>query len=216
LNGGYTRRFAMIKKTGDEFMDLLEKELLDAGVPIKNGLDGKPMNPTSVIVNYGISSKPFMNIILKFAPKLDMRNKTWIARCLSEKGNKQAVPFLLSIFNDYNGGKIDLWAVGNALYIIDDKASYPTIIEICKNPKFGTARQMLMGTLARTKSPEAYKVLIDCLNDKTVRGHAIEGLGRLGYLDAIPILEGLDVEKGLYEYKARETALKKLKKDGKV
>ncbi|CAH2717478.1 hypothetical protein BACCIP111895_04692 [Neobacillus rhizosphaerae] len=202
----------MLKKTGDEFMDLLEIELLDAGVPIKNGLDGTPMNPTSVLVNYEVSVKPFVNIILKYAPKLEMSKKTWIARCLSEKGNKQAVPFLLSIFNDYYGEKIDLWGVGNALYVIDDKSSYPTIIEICKNPKFGSARQMLMGTLAKAKSPEAYKVLIDCLDDKTVRGHAIEGLGRFGSVDAIPVLENLNVEKGLYEFKAREAALKRLTK----
>lgn len=202
----------MIKKTGDEMMDLMEKELLDAGVPIRNGLDGTPMNPTSVIVNYGISSKPFLNIILKYASTLEMRQKNWLARCLTEKGNKQAVPFLLSIFKDYNGEKMDLWAVGNALYIIDDKTSYPKIIEICKDPKYGTARQMLMGTLAKTKSPEAYKVLIDCLDDKTVRGHAIEGLGRFGCVKEIPILESLNVKRGKYEYKARETALKKLKR----
>jgi HEAT repeat protein len=202
----------MIKKSGNVFWDLLEKELLEAGVPIKNGLDDTPMNPTSVLVNYGISSKPFINIILKYAPKLEIRHKTWIARCLSEKGLKQAVPFLLSIFDDYNGEKIDLWGVGNALYIIDDKASYPAIIEICKNPQFGSARQMLMGTLARMKSPDAYKVLIDCIDDKTVRGHAIEGLGRFGCLDAITVLENLKVEKGLYEYRAKETALKRLRR----
>ncbi|MDQ0201951.1 HEAT repeat domain-containing protein [Neobacillus ginsengisoli] len=69
-----------------------------------------------------------------------------------------------------------------------------------------------MGTLARTKSIEAYKVLIECLNDKTVRGHAIEGLGKLGCVDVIPVLESLNVEKGLYEYKARETALKRLRR----
>ena len=201
----------MIKKTGDEYLDVLEKELLDAGVPIKNGLDGLPMNPTTVLVNCGISVKPFVNIILKYAPKLEIRKKTWIARCLTEKGNKQAVPFLLSIFDDYNEEKIDLWAVGNALYIIDDKGSYPAIIEICKKSKFGKARQMLMGTLSRAKSPEAYKVLIDCLNDKTVRGHAIEGLGRFGSVEAIPVLENLNVEKRLYEYKAKETALKRLR-----
>lgn len=43
-----------VKKSGIEFMDLLEKELLEAGVPIKYGLDGKPMNPSSVLVNYSI------------------------------------------------------------------------------------------------------------------------------------------------------------------
>jgi HEAT repeat protein len=150
--------------------------------------------------------------LLEYAPKLELADKTWIARILSEKGLKKAVPFLLSIFEDYNGENIDLWAVGNALYIIDNKVSYPAIIEICKNRKFGIARQRLMESLARMKTPEAYRVLIDCLDDETVHGHAIEALGRFGNIDAIPILESLMVTKGLYEYKARETAIKRLKR----
>ena len=86
-----------LKKTGNEFMDLMEEELLEAGVPIKIGLDGKPMNPSSILDNHSISAKPYMHIILKYASNLEITDKTWIARILSEKGLKQAVPFLLSI-----------------------------------------------------------------------------------------------------------------------
>ncbi|MFD1735989.1 hypothetical protein ACFSCX_05370 [Bacillus salitolerans] len=59
----------MIKKTGNEYSDLLEQELLEAGVPMLNGLDGKPMNPTNVLVNHSISAKPFINILLNYAQR---------------------------------------------------------------------------------------------------------------------------------------------------
>lgn len=104
------------------------------------------------------------------------------------------------------------WAVGNALYVIDDRASYPPILEICKNKKYGSGTQMLMGTLARMKTPGDFQVLVDCLGDEHLRGHAIEGLGRLGDIGAIPILESLDVRKGLYEFKAKNTALRRLQR----
>ncbi|MFB5193042.1 hypothetical protein [Alicyclobacillus fastidiosus] len=105
---------------------------------------------------------------------MDLHDKCWVARTLAEKNLKEAVPFLLSIFYDWNGEPWDLWAVGNALYVIDDKASYSPILEICKNKKYGSGTQMLMGTLARMKTPEAFQVLVDCLGDEHLRGHAIE------------------------------------------
>jgi hypothetical protein len=74
-----------------------------------------------------------------------------------------------------------------------------------------------MGTLARMKTMEAYEVILASLNDYTVRGHAIEAVRRFGDTTAIPILEALEVKKGLYEYKAKNTALgrlyRKLNKD---
>ncbi|NIK80455.1 hypothetical protein FHS15_005645 [Paenibacillus castaneae] len=200
----------MIKKTGNVTWDMLEEELNQAGVPISTAIDNTLLNPTDVLVMHRISAKPYIDILLKYAPKLELSNKTWIARIVSEKGLKQAVPFLISIFEDYKGENIDLWAVGNALYVIDDRASYSAILELCKNPRYGIARQMLMGTLAKMKTKEAYEVLIDCFNDETVRGHAIEAIGKFGDIRAIPLLEKLEVKKGLYEYKARETAIKRL------
>lgn len=97
------------------------------------------------------------------------------------------------------------------MYAIDDKASYPVILDICKEKKYGVNRQMLMGTLVKMRTPEAFEVLVDSLDDDTLRGHAIEGLGRFGDVKAIPILESLDVKKWLYESKAKNTAMRKLR-----
>ncbi|MEO0527944.1 MAG: HEAT repeat domain-containing protein [Bacteroidota bacterium] len=113
--------------------------------------------------------------------------------------------------NDYS--ELFLWAVGNALCEIDDKESYTQIIEICNNSALGISRQMLfLKTLPKIKNPKAHEVLLEGLTDKNVRGHALDGLGKLGNTAAIGTIEKIEVEKGKYEFKAKERALKKLKK----
>ncbi|MCH2192735.1 HEAT repeat domain-containing protein [Kordia sp.] len=69
---------------------------------------------------------------------------------------------------------------------------------------------MLLSILGRSKDKEAYKVLIDCLSDDQLKGHAIAALGQFGNVAAIEILEKIKVEKGKYEFKAKLTALKRL------
>lgn len=189
------------------------RRLLEAGLSEEDVLKQvKPLDPINALVSGGVSAKPYIDIILRHAKEMDLDGKCWIARVVTEKGFKEAVPFLLSIFHDWNGERCDLWAVGNALYVIDDKASYPAISELCKNKKYRNARKMLMGTLARMRTPEAFQTLVDCLDDDDVRGHAIEALGRFGDVEAIPILEATEVKKGLYEFKAKNTALRRLRR----
>ena len=196
-------------------IDKLNNALAKAGAPTNYkhfNWDKDPMSPIDALVNGPFNREPFFQIVLDYAPKLEPGDKSYVARILSKKGNYEAVPFLLSLFRNYTVSELDLWAVGNALYIIDDKSSYEAVLEICKDKTKGIARQMLMRTLARMKSAEAYQVLIDSLNDHTIKAHAIEALGRFGDTSAIPILEDLEVKKGLYEYRARITALNRLKR----
>ena len=67
-----------------------------------------------------------------------------------------------------------------------------------------------MSLLATIRTEEAYKVLLECLEQSSVRGHAIAALRRFGRTDAIRILEALPVERGKYEYRAKQSALKAL------
>lgn len=194
-------------------LSILESELEKAGAPrVWSEISKILMSPLTTMVNCGISSRPYLDIILKFAPKLDMSDKAWVARALTEKGLKKAVPFLLSIYYEYEGEKIDLWAVGNALSVINDKTSYAAVLELCKDPKYGSARQMLIGLLAKMRTEESYNVLIESLTDSTIRAHAIEALGLFGNIKAIEVLEQLNVTKGFYEYRAKTTALERLNK----
>ncbi|ASV29895.1 HEAT repeat domain-containing protein [Maribacter cobaltidurans] len=171
---------------------------------------GEVLRPIDRLVNSKMSSKPYVDILIKYLDKLNGNEAEMVIRALTEKGNQKAVPTLINLFKREKGE--NLWIVGNALYVIDDKNSYTEILDICRNKSFGIARQMLMGTLARIKSDEAYDVLINCLSDASVKGHAIEGLGRFGNPEAIKILEKIDVEKGKYEYKAKNNAIRKLKR----
>ena len=190
----------------------LNRELADAGASTDYIHLGTLLSPLDALVNGSFSSKPYLNILIKYLAIDDSNTKEFIARALTEKGNREASRPLLKLFSDPSMSEDNLWAVGNALYVIDDKNTYPEIVELCRKRSLGSSRQMLLGTLARAKSEEAYQVLIDCLDDAAVRGHAIEALGRFGNPRAIEVLENLEVKKGLYEYKAKQTALKRLHK----
>jgi len=134
-----------------------------------------------------------------------------VVRALTEKRNKKASTHLLDIFKNKDGlNELVLWAVGNALYVIDDKSTYPEIIELCKNKTLGMGRARLIGILARARSEEAFNILVDSLEDTKVKGEAIEALGRFGDPRAIEILENTEVEKDKYEFRAKKTALKRL------
>ncbi|MEO2036474.1 MAG: HEAT repeat domain-containing protein [Planctomycetaceae bacterium] len=177
-----------------------------------------PARSVNAIVNERIDASPVVDILLEFGPQLIIANEIeMVARCLRrpKKVFRKAVPWLLSLFHEYpqNGLESQLWAVGDSIFTINDKNFYPDVIELCRQGvKYTSSRQMLMGTLARAKTDAAYDVLIECLDDPTVFGHAIEGLGRLGRTEAIPILEALPVRKGYYEAKAKETALRRLRR----
>lgn len=60
------------------------------------------------IINFGLTAKLYVHIILSHARTTDLHDKCWVARTLAEKNLKEAVPFLLSIFYDWNGEPWDL------------------------------------------------------------------------------------------------------------
>ncbi len=190
----------------------LNLELRDHGVPAYQFFQEEGL-PIDTLVNRKISSKPYIEILLRYFPIVQENEKEMIVRALSEKGLNKAVPLLIEIFkNSMEYSELFLWTVSNALSIIDDKESYPEVIQLCKNTELGISRQLLFSKmLPKMKDKKAYEVLLTGLADKNVRGHALEGLGKLGDSSAITEIEKTKVEKGKYEYKAKEKAMKKLK-----
>ena len=199
----------------------LNRALVKAGLPTKAMQRVKGFNlelecPIDILVNAGVNAAPFADVLLEFAKKLTIPNEIdMVVRCMTQpKGFHQAVPWLFSLFKGYprNGlTESHLWTVGSAIYTIDAKDSYSKVISICRAKKYGGGRQLLMGTLSRAKTNETYNVLLKCLDDPSIRAHAIEALGRFGRTDAIHILERLAVRKGLFEFKAKETAMRRLR-----
>lgn len=200
----------------------LKRAFVKAGLPEKATKMVKrcriPIDdPVEILVNMPVDAAPYADILLKYAQRLtDPKEIQFVARTMMQKqGFRHAVPWLLSLFENYPGNglnKSDLWAIGYAIYTIDNEDQYSDVIKLCKKKKYGRGRQMLMGTLARSKRKAAYDLLLKLLHDPWLRGHAIEAVGRFGNPDAIPLLERLEVKKGLYEYKAKQTALRRLRR----
>lgn len=189
----------------------LNKELREAGVP-DFVIMGEVKEPIDTLVNTNTSSYPYIEILAKYLSRLSGNSQEMVVRALSEKKNKKVAPNLLSLFLKRDGlTEHHLWAVGNALYVIDDKRTYPEIINLCKDKSLGKGRAKLLGILARIRSEEAFNILVDNLSDPEVRGDAIEALGRFGDARAIEIIESISVDKREYEFKAQATALKRLK-----
>jgi len=187
----------------------LNKDLFNLGVPNNENV-GIIGNSIDTLVNTKLSSKPYIDILIEYLPNLDGNELEMVIRAISEKGNRKASPYLIELFKNSKINNSVRWTVGNALNIIDDPDTYPEIIQICKNNTYGWARQMLFITLARIKTEESYNLLISSLKEPLVKGQIIEALGKFGNPEAIPILEKTSVEKGKYEYKAKQTALRRL------
>ncbi len=195
-------------------MDLanqLNNELTKAGARTESSSFGTTLTPIETLVNRPVSARPYVDILLKYLLNTDNRTKEFIAIALTEKGLSPASKALLEMFkHDPTLEEPQRWIVGRALYTIDDPDSYSEILKICMERKYRSSRAMLMHTLAKIKTEEAFNVLIASLNDPTVRGDALEALGELGDPRAIPYIEATEVREGLKEFEAKKIALEKL------
>ncbi len=190
----------------------LNRELSNSGLPkyVEMGEEGDPID---TLVNTKTSSKPYLSILLKYIPLLEGNEKEMVVRALSEKACSEAVPHLLEIMRrPDNYPELLLWAVGNALSIIDDKESYSEIIELCRDTRLGLARQMLLEILVKIKSEEVFSILVDGATDPSMQLHAIISLGKYGDQRGIMTLKQIDTQSNKQLEKAISKALNRLKK----
>ena len=196
----------------------LTNDLLMAGAPSTysrnvKGAQLTSTDPVSILVNCPVSARPYEEILLRHAPNLQGNELEMVVRSLCEKGMKEAGPFFVSLFESpVSPGDGVLWAAALGLVAVKDKRTFPGVIRICRQRRFDVDRTLLMGLLATIRTDETYELLICCLNQEDVRGHAIAALGRFGRPDAIPFIEAIDVVKGKYEQRAKASALKALRR----
>jgi hypothetical protein len=161
--------------------------------------------------------------LLRWLPKIDDPNvKESVVRCLSVPwvGNKATAelieefkkyaPILPKPTNPWVGNQLReipeeekklgpyfslAWAIGNALSIVDVKGYENQVVELCRNPKYGTARQMVVLGLGRLRSSDAEEAALDLLNDEQVQMHAIGALGKMKSKRALFQLEKLVADK---------------------
>lgn len=102
------------------------------------------------------------------------------------------------------------WAMGNALSIVDVKGFEKEIIELCRNPKYGAARQMLVLGLGRFRSSDAEETALNLLNDEQVNLHAIDALAKMKSKRALFELEKLLRDKRAAVRKEARKAITKI------
>ncbi len=152
--------------------------------------------------------KSALPVLLNWLPRIDDPGiKDDIVRCLSVPwiGNKATrelieefktyAPILLRTSNPWVGRQWRgmtpreeeklgpahslAWTIGNALSIVDIKGFEKQILELCRNPKYGMARQMIVYGLGRLRDPKAEETALDLLNDEDVKLHAVIALGKM-------------------------------------
>lgn len=102
------------------------------------------------------------------------------------------------------------WTIGNALSIVDVKGFERQIIDLCRNTRYGTARQMLVLGLSRLRNSEAEEAALELLDDDDVKLHAIGALGKMKAKKALLQLERVLTDKRAAIRKEARKAITKI------
>lgn len=159
--------------------------------------------------------KSALPVLLRWLPIADDPGvKEDLVRCLSVPwvGNT-ATDRLIEEFRKAAGtdpASALAWTIGNALSIVNVKGFERQIIELCRNPRYGLARQMLVLGLGRFRTSEAEETAVELLNDEDVKLHAISALGKLKSKRTLFELERLLADKRSVVRKEARKAITKI------
>lgn len=121
-------------------------------------------------------------ILLDWLPRIgnpDVRED--IVRSLSVPfARPAAAPALVAEFRRTTPAEGTLrWAIGNGLEVVADDSVYQDVVEIARDRRNGTSREMFVLALGNMSRPDAAEVLMELLDDDEVAGHAIMALHKL-------------------------------------
>lgn len=189
-------------------MSSLLSELAESGYPVAS---------VSELRDSGLRYAAAVPVLLKWLPKVPIEEREGMVRALSVPwARSQALDSLVDLFqadpvpSDPMGESLR-WAVGNALEVLWDDTRFDELVALTADQRFGSARQMVVLGLGRSKRPEAVAVLIRHLDDPIVNGHAVKALGKLRDPRARARLESMTTERRAWVRKAAEKALSRLR-----
>lgn len=147
---------------------------------------GYPVASLDELRESGIRYRSAMPVLLEaLEASGDVLESQWIVRALTVPWAKpDAIAPLIKTFrtapvdpaaslNSYR------WAVGNALEVLWDDRFFDDLVALAEDRRFRRDREMIVLGLARSKRPEAGRVLIALLDDPDVNGHAVAALRKL-------------------------------------
>ena len=121
------------------------------------------------------------------------RLREGIARALTEKAFKHAVPALLELFQKSRDDSTR-WAIGNAIAFLGfPKLYWNDVLRVVANPLYGRGRQNLVLRLHRIKLPIVEQTLLGLIDDADVDVFAVIALSYCGTSNAYEALSRLDV-----------------------
>lgn len=101
-------------------------------------------------------------------------------------------------------------SIAYCLYQIRSKRHVEEYLKIISNPEYDISRQMLVLLVGKLQIEEAIPILIDLLEDKSVRLHVICALSDFKREEFRPYFERFENDKNSGLRKYAKTALKKL------
>jgi hypothetical protein len=104
------------------------------------------------------------------------------------------------------------WAIGATLGSLDMKLVTDDLLEIASDRRYGSSRQMIVHSLNRLREGRVIPLLIDLLQDESVRGHAITALRKAGAKSAVEFIEEYVSDKNPWIRRTAKSALASLRK----
>jgi hypothetical protein len=140
-----------------------------------------------------------------------MKLKEGIVRALGVKGFDDATDSLIREFTT-SEDQLYKWAVANTLSIIAPSKALDGLMEIMGDARHGASRQMIAEALGQIGDEASVDVLVKCLSDDEVAGHAVEALGRIGDESTVEQIKPFLKHDRRWIRKAAETALKRIER----
>ena len=131
-------------------------------------------------------------ILLRWLPEIDDPNtRESIIRSVTAQAAARAHGGAQAMIDEFRRSADDrslAWVAGNALSTLASPSDADAIIDLLRDRRFGTGRQMLCDALKKTKDPRTPQVLADLLDDDDVNGHAISALRAMRKPEALAAL----------------------------
>lgn len=198
----YKANEEQMQKNPDSILLSFKQELLNLGFEFQ-------------ILNQAESLLPknkdmILPVVIKYYKMAKLKNeKQYLLNWFHHKGLDEVVPMLLEDYYS-NNSDIDKWAIGDRLYQIRSKKYIDDYLKIISNSSYGQDRQMIILLVGKLKVKAAIPILIDLLEDESVRLQAIVALGEFKQENLRPYFERFQNANNPGLRKYAKAALKKL------
>lgn len=155
--------------------------------------------------------KIILPIAIKYYEQAKYDNeKNFFISLFHFKGFDEVVPLLIKDFFEPTTSEHNRWFIADCLYQISSKQYMDDYIKIISDSAYGINRQMIILLVGKLKSEKAIPVLIELLEDESVRLQAIAALGYYKREEFRPYFEKFQNSKHSGWRKYAKAALKKL------